>query len=431
MSRAIHRSSGICAVAVLALASVPELQGPPAVEVRSGSLARTIRVSGSTAAAASTILRAPYLRGNRGRGSPGDFQLELTQLAKPGSHVREGDIVAVFDNENMRNRLDNDQAEVDEAEGAVKRLIADQAAQMEAHQQKIRVARAAVDTATLDLKTARVRSQIDAQKFALTLEESRATLDSLNAETPNLRIRQAAELRAAELELQRATVDARRAKANLEHLAVHAPMDGLLVAEQIYRFGQFGEIRQGDELRPGQPYLRIADLRRMVVEASANQVDGTDLRIGQPVHLRFDAYSNLELTGHVQGVGAMARGSGFRGSYVAEIPLTIAVDATDPRVIPGLTVSGDIRVAGVENAPIVPRQAIFYDDDRPYAFVQTPTGWERRELELDLTDHLEAAVRTGIVPGERVALERPSKWRASRSMPTTSVSPRGPKSPGG
>ena len=305
--RAVVWAAGLV---VLFAGSVPPV-GPRTVEVRRGEVEQTIRVSGSTAAAQGMMLRAPYLRGNRGRGSPGDFNLELTQLIEPGRHVREGDVVAVFDSESMRNRLDNDEADVAQAEGTLKRLRADQAAEMEAHQQKIRVAKAAVDSAVLDLSTARVRSAIDAQKFALALEEARATLAALTAEVPSLQARQAAELRSAELELERATLEARRSKANLDRLTVEAPMEGLVVAEQIYRNGEFAQIRQGDQLHAGQPYVRIADLRKMIVEATANQVDAAELRIGRPVRVGFDAYPGLELTGRVEGIGAMARSNGI------------------------------------------------------------------------------------------------------------------------
>ena len=401
--------------------------GPLTAVVRSGTLSRTIRVTGTVAAAESAVLRAPYLHGNRSRGSPSDFNLELMQLIEPGRSVREGDVVAVFDNENMRNRLDNDEADVAEAQGAVSRLRADQQARYEAHEQKIRVARAAVDSAILDLKTARVRSQIDAQKIALTLEEARATLEALKVQSVHLKASQAAQLRSAELELERATVDARRARSNLERLTVRAPMDGLVVAEQVYRNGQFAQIRQGDQLRPGQPYVRIADLGRMAVEATVNQVDATDLRTGQPVTVRFDAFPDLALAGRVDRVGAMARSGGSRAGYVADIPLTIMLAQTDPRVLPDLTASGDIQVATADST-ILPRQAVF---DERTAFVRTAVGWERRELEVELTDHLEAAVKSGVLPGETVALERPAVWREGRSAPSTSVSPKTTASPGG
>lgn len=403
------------------------------VEVRSGTLARTVLVTGSTAAAEGVMLRAPYLRGNRSRGGSGDFQLELTQLAEPGRHVRQGEIVAVFDNESMRNRLDNVEAEVAEAESVVKRLQADQAAQFDAHEQKLRVARADLDRAVLDLKTVRVRSALQAQAFALALEEAQATLQALTAETPHLRARQAAELRSAQLEAERATVEARRAQANLDRLTVRAPMDGLVVSQEIYRGGQFGQVRQGDQLHSGQPYVRIADLRRMVVEAAANQVDATELRTGQSVRVHFDAYPGLELPGRVEGVGAMARNTGPRAGYVAEIPLVIALGRTDPRALPGLSVSGEVQVASVDNLPIVPREAVFYDpgDTRPNAYVRTPAGWEKRGLDLELSDNFEAAVHAGVVEGEFVALDRPAEWRAGRSAPTTSVRPRGRAVPGG
>jgi HlyD family secretion protein len=412
--------------------AVPSTAGANTAEVRSGALARTIRVTGSTTAAQAVVLRAPYLRGNRGRGGgPSDFQLELSQLVEPGKRVRAGDIVAVFDNENMRNRLDNSEAEVAEAEGALTRLQADQAAALEAHEQKIRVARADLAKAKLDLQTARVRSAIQAQQFALALEEAQATVEALTEQTAHIRASQAAAYRIAELEAEDAIIDARQAKANLERLTVRAPMDGLVVSEQIYRNGQFGQIRQGDQLRPGLPYVRIADLSRMIVEAGVNQVDATDLRTGQPVRVRFDAYPDLVLPGRLVAVGAMARSDGMRANYVAKIPLTISLDRTDPRVIPDLSVSGDVQVAAVEHTPIVSLSAIFYDNGRPHAYVQTPTGWERRELELEFSDNLEAAVRSGVREGDIVALQPPATWRPGRSAPTTSVSPRGPATPGG
>jgi multidrug efflux pump subunit AcrA (membrane-fusion protein) len=395
--------------------------------VRSGALARTIRVTGSTAAAEAAVLRAPYLQGNRGRGGgAGDFQLEMTQLVEPGKRVRAGEVVAVFDNENMRNRLDNSAAEVAEAEGTLQRLRADQAAAFEAHEQKIRVARANLDRAKLDLQTARVRSEIQAQQFALAREEAEATLQALTVQTAHLRAKQAAEYRVAELDSRDATIDARQAKANLERLTVRAPMAGFVVAEQVYRNGQFGQIRQGDQLRPGQPYVRIADLGRMIVEGSVNQVDAAALRIGQPVRVRFDAYPDLVLPGRLQSVGAMARSNGMRAVHVAVIPLTIALEGADPRLFPDLSVSGDVQLAAVDDAPILPLSAIHYDDGRSYAFVQTPAGWERRELDVELSDNLEAAARAGVSPGDVVALEPPPNWRPGRSAPTTSLAPRAP-----
>lgn len=94
-----------------------------------------------------------------------------------------------------------------------------------------------------------------------------------------------------------------------------------------------------------QPFLRIVDLHAMIVETTANQADVMQLRIGELVHLGFDAYPNLHLSGRVTAIGSIARTAGWRPSYVAEIPLTISIAGTDPKLIPGLSVSADVVLA--------------------------------------------------------------------------------------
>ncbi len=75
-----------------------------------------------------------------------------------------------------------------------------------------------------------------------------------------------------------------------------------------------------------------------------HHLDAADLRIGRPVRVQFDAYPGLALSGRVEGIGAMARSTGSRASFVADIPLTISLDGNDARVIPGLTVHCDVEV---------------------------------------------------------------------------------------
>ncbi len=381
----------------------------PTATVRSGTLEKTIRLTGSTVAEHGVVLRAPYLRGSRSRGGARDFQLDLTKLAAPGSKVAEGEVVAVFDSVNMRNRLDDEKADRVDLEGRLKRLLADQLAERTAHDQKILTARAKILTAQLDLKTAPVRPAIDAQIFGLALEEAQATYKALTGETKYYEAQQAAERRSLELELERARVEEGRAQANIDRLTVHAPIAGLVVSQEIYRGGQYGQVRDGDQLRPGQPYVRIVDVRSMIVEAVANQADVTQLRIGEPVHVGFDAYPDLRLSGKVRAISAVARTEGWRPNYVAEVPLTIEIADTDPKVIPSLSASADIVLATAGDAAILPKEAVFYEgeSEEPFAWVRTASGWERRALAVALENHVAVAVRSGVREGEVVALEPP------------------------
>jgi hypothetical protein len=133
------------------------------------------------------------------------------------------------------------------------------------------------------------------------------------------------------------------------------------------------------------------------------------LRVGSRAKVKFDAYPDLELPGHVYSIGAMPKTGGFRAAYVKELPVTIKLDALDPRVVPDLSVSVDVMVEAEQQAAVAPLETIFRDKPgaEPYVFVQGPAGWERRPVELGLTNNVAAVVRSGLRPGEVIAAERP------------------------
>jgi multidrug efflux pump subunit AcrA (membrane-fusion protein) len=164
----------------------------PTVAVALGDLRATVRVNGTIAAEHSQALLAPRIMGSRGdfnrggdgggrqggggggnpggggggMGGPGgDFQLVLLSLAKAGVHVKTGDVIAQFDPQNQMQRYDDYKDSVIQLENSIKKMMANLAATKEAHDQSVRMAKADWDRAVLDLKTEKVRSAIDAEKF--------------------------------------------------------------------------------------------------------------------------------------------------------------------------------------------------------------------------------------------------------------------------
>jgi hypothetical protein len=79
----------------------------------------------------------------------------------------------------------------------------------------------------------------------------------------------------------------------------------------------------------------------------------------------------------------------------------------DPRVIPNFSVSVDLMLGQAAEDLSVPLESVFRENDRDVAYVRRTDGWERRELRLGLTNHIAAAVLSGLHEGEVVAAERP------------------------
>jgi|SoiMethySBSTD1v2_1073268.scaffolds.fasta_scaffold193438_2 HlyD family secretion protein len=421
----------------------------PTIAVSMGNLTATIRVNGTVAAQNFKPLTAPRILGSRsalnrggdggfggggrggggnagGGGNPGgggrdagggpggggpgggDFNLVLLHLAKPGSRVKAGDVVAEFDPQFQIQRLDDYKDTVIQQENNIRKSLANLAATKEAHDQQVRTAKAAWDRAVLDVKTADVRSDIDKEKFKLSAEEAELNYKQLVAESALVEESQRASIRATVLNQEQARMEMDRAENNVKRMTIKAPMDGIVVMATIVRNGtEFGQIREGDNVFAGQTFMTIVDPSSMVLNATVNQVDAERLRLGMKSTIRLDAYPDMELPGSLIGIGAMSKTSTFRAGYVGEIPVRINIEKSDPRLIPDLTGSSEVVLNSEKDTLMAPRAAVFDEGGESFVFVQGVEGWIRKKVDLGVTSFTTVAIRAGVQKGEMIALQRP------------------------
>lgn len=381
------------------------------VKVVSGDLEKTLRITGATSAEGSVYLRTPQVRGQRSRGGgSGDFRLMLASLAPNGKHVAAGEQVASFDSIYMQNRLDDLEAEKANLETTLRVVQANADRTLAAHRHKINVAKAAMDKAALDLKTAEVRSAIQVERFKLAHAERKAEYEALLAEVPHMTASTGSDIRTSELRIRESEVETRRARVNLTRYDITAPIEGMFVVSELRRGSEIAEIKNGDELGAGQHFAQIVDPKTINVQAKVNQADIEMLSVGIPVRVRFDAFPGLELDGRLGAIGALAVSPGRQSEHLREVPITVKLKETDPRLIPNLSVSADIVLDRAEDTPIVPREGIFQEagSGQPFVYVRKSSGWEKRSIEVGLTNNIAAVVVSGLEPGEQVATEMPS-----------------------
>jgi HlyD family secretion protein len=404
----------------------------PVVSVALGDLHSTVRVSGTVAAQNFAALLAPRIMGSRsgmnrggtdsnfslgsaGSGSGGvggggpmnDFSLVLMKLANAGLHVKTGDVVGQFDPLMQQQRLDDYKDSVIQTQNSVRKMIANLATIREAHDQTVLTAKANWDKAVLDLQTAPIRSAIDAEKYKLAAEQTEATYKQLLYEASLVIEQQAAQIRVQQLNLDQAAIELKRAENNVQRMTIKTPMDGIVVMQSIVRNGEFGQIREGDQVFAGQPFMQIVDPSSMVLNATVNQVDAEKLRLGMKSTIRLDAYPDIELPGTLIGIGALSKTSTFRASYVGEIPILIKIERSDARVIPDLTGSSEIVLNTESNTLLAPREAVFDENGGSVVFLQGPEGWIRKPVELGLVNFTTVAIHSGVKKGDVIALQRP------------------------
>lgn len=282
--------------------------------------------------------------GRNDSGGGGDFQLQLVQLVPAGKRVKQGEIIAEFDRTNQLNRLDDYKASVVQYDASIEKLKADQRVARVAHDKLIASSMADLEKAKLDLQTAEVRSAIDGEKLKLAVEEADARYKQVIQEVSLFDESQRAQLRSAEISRELSKIELSRVQRNISRMVVAAPMDGIAVMKDIFRGGEYGQIQNGDQLYPGQPFLQVIDPKSMIVNATVNQVDAEKIRLGQQAKVHLDAYPGVEFPAHVTGIGAMTKPGLFRPQFMREVPVRLKIDASDPVLIPDISASADIVI---------------------------------------------------------------------------------------
>jgi HlyD family secretion protein len=363
-----------------------------------GSIESTRRLAGSITAARFANITVPILQApDSGRG------LTLTYLATNGSLVNEGELLAEIDAADMRDHLSDVEAQVSQFELDIRKRKTVQVAEMEALRQRIRVAKADLLKSKEDLKALDVRSAITQEVLKLAAEQAQAMYDQVLQELPLTEERQRAEMAVTMIDYERQLRHRNRHRHDLEHFRISSPLKGMVVLQTTNRNGELNQIRVGDMVAPGQPFIRVVDPNSMQLEANMNQTEVELVHLGQPATIHFDAFPDMAVSGQVRGVGALAVGSRRVNYYIRRIPVRVGIDRQDARVIPDLSASADIQTDTAEGL-ILPREAVTEAAGKPVVYVRQENGFAPREVEIAGANPTQVAVTGGLQEGDEIAL---------------------------
>lgn len=366
-------------------------------QVHRGTLRRTVRVSGQTAARDFATILAPRLVGPESGQS-----LILMKLANSGAFVHKGDLVAQLDGQSLVDHIDDISDTVRQAEADVRKRAAEQAVEYDQLVQTARVVKSDLDKSRLDLRALEIRTGIDQELLKLAVEENTARYKEAQTDLTNKKESQRAELRILEITAIRQQRHRDRHTRDLSRFTIRAPMDGLVVLTSIWRGAESAQVQEGDQVAPGQSFMKIVNTSTMQVEATVNQAESSEFRIGQPVVIHLDAFPGVSLKGHVYSIGALAVSGPRQNFYIRNVPIRIRIDGSDPRLIPDLSAAADVEIQRQEDALICRRSAIHETGGASYVMVKQGGTFVRRDVKLGLANETEVDVLQGLEPGDEV-----------------------------
>jgi HlyD family secretion protein len=173
----------------------------------------------------------------------------------------------------------------------------------------------------------------------------------------------------------------------------------------------------------GTEVLSIANLSDLVINAHINQADVTRLSVNQEVEVTIEAIPGLRLKGKVERLAPQSTIKNNIRGFAARILLR----EVEKAVRPGMTANLSIPVASAENVVAAPLAAVFTETNpetrqiERHVYVKSGENWERRSVELGVSDYFFAEVTRGLQAGDEVALE--DKGKSTKPSPKPAGKP--------
>ncbi len=368
----------------------------PSVEVQAVDQVITVQGRGELVASESIAISLPD-----------DVRMwfNISWLIPEFSEVSAGQVVARFDDSEVLVNRDSSRLEVTNSE-----------VEMEIYERT-----SAIDRTSIQHESERVIGEVDiAENFVAVdsmlfsqneIIDALGDLDYLGVEgayyewqadthlrrTDAERDRIAAGRRATELKLE-------KQDAALEMMALRSPEDGTFVYART-PWGQ--KLTRGQRISAGRPVGFLPVRGQVRARIFVPETEAVGLIVGQNVQVRLDAALAKEFPATLVSVSPVAM-----PRYREDPQKYFVVEAELGEVKPdlmrvGSSLTATIFTGKVEQALLLPQQAVFYDQDDPFVYVIGTGGPERRDVILGRRGPNQVEIIEGLTPGEWVSVVAP------------------------
>ncbi|MBL7194665.1 MAG: efflux RND transporter periplasmic adaptor subunit [Pirellulales bacterium] len=255
--------------------------------------------------------------------------------------------------------------------------------------QQLEAQKSAVDRAELDMGTAEISLDV----------LNRFTKPKMITELESTRDAAAARLDSeqASLELEKAKLD--RLTAQLEQCTIVAPKDGLVIYANGRNRDREAEIKEGALVRERQVILQLPDLSKMRADVEVHEAKVDKIRPGMKAKIRVQG---REFDGEVTAVANRPETNWF--STAKKYVVQVAIDGGTEKLRPGFTAEVEIFVADLDDVISVPVAAVIEQSGEFVCAVRTEDGFERRIVELGLSNDKLVQITQGLSPSDTVFL---------------------------
>lgn len=227
----------------------------------------------------------------------------------------------------------------------------------------------------------------------------------------------------AKISMENAQSSLENAQETLDDYSITAPISGEVVTKTA---------KAGDKIEGGSDgtLCVIYDLSYLEMTMSIDELDISDVAVGQEVQITADAVEGTTYTGVVTKVSVAGTTSGGITTY----PVTVRIDETEG-LRPGMNVDAEIILESAEDVLAIPSGAVnrgntvLITADSPSAAnavdQEAPEGYVYVEVETGISDDSYTLVLSGLQEGDTVAYLQTASGSDGMAMGAMGMMPSG------
>ena len=392
---------GVAALAAFGWVSTSAAPDVPTASVERGSFVDAVQIRGEIKAGRSVTIMAPSDAG----------ELRIMKLVRNGTNVKKGDTLIEFDGTTVSRTVDEKQSEVRGFEAQIEQSRSESRATEHKSLTEATTAEYDVSRAELDYSAKEILSRVEGEQRGLKVDDAEETLREKSAKLSSDRVAGQAKVAGVVGKRAKSEFDLTKAERQRNALTVVAPSDGFVNILRNWRSGNWmnpQDFKEGDRVWAGASIAELPDASSMFGSARVDEVERGRLAIGQPATVRVEALPDRELKARIDSISALAKADFTTWPPPRNFDVKVALDEYDDRLKPGMTATIRISTDTLKDVLLVPSQAIFPAGGTDYVFVMGRLGPERRAVVVERRNADRVAIRTGLSPGDRVALKDPT-----------------------
>ena len=320
-------------------------------------------------------------------------------LVDYGDQVRQGQVLAELDKEEIQARVNQQRASLEAADAAARAAAADlQHAKVDAEGPDVPMLKRAYDRAQEMAKAGVLSASAldDAQKN-YEMAVNKQNLGKANEVVAQAKLRQAQ----AQVSQARALLD--QTEEEYRNSTIVSPIDGTVLSRDV----EVGDAVSSILVVGSSATLlmTLGDTHEVYVKGKVDESDIAKVYLGQPARIKVESYKERTFNGKVTKISPM----GVEKDNVTTFEVRVSIDNAKGELKSMMTANAEIVLEDHKGVLMVPEGALIYDKDRN-ASVEIPDasareGKKKIVVTVGISNGSKTELLSGLKEGQQVVLQ--------------------------